>query len=172
MRSFLLPGLALLLAAGCGGGKTIEPTYANVEETVMTSCAISSSCHAGEGAAKARLNFERALTEDGDILGVLVDRPACEYDLMDRVEPGDPESSWLWIKLDPAHADADGNIEFEPDPSFDPDTSSPSVCPLVTGGELSFGTNMPQSIGEPTPLDGPRLRMFREWIEMGAPGPE
>ena len=59
------------------------------------------------------------------------------------IEPGDPDRSWLFIKLTAAH-DADGNVEFTPDESWDPGierrmdgTFPPSECPNVEDGELT-----------------------------------
>ena len=170
----------LTLGFGACGGEPeyFEPTYANIEETVQLTCgASSSSCHGGVR-ANAMMNFERALADGVPLTELLVDVPACEYDLLDRVEPGDPERSWLWIKLTHAHAE-DGRLLFEPDPAWVPGiepradgTYPPSICPNVEDGELTFGYAMPQNIGRPTPLPQNRLDLFREWIEAGAPGPE
>lgn len=168
--------LAVFLAvplAACGDDEevgTIEPTYENVQDTIDTSCTFS-SCHGGGGVGGGMLNLAMAI-DAGDLRTVLVDVPACQYDPMPRVDPGNPENSWLMVKLTGAH-DADGRIQFTPDPAWAAavDTSAPSTCPLVEDGELSFGELMPQSLDEPQPLPEARIEMFRQWIEDGAPGP-
>lgn len=177
----LVPILALASAAGCSDDDPpLEPTYANVERLVVESCATdSSSCHGGRGTGSARLNFGAELDAGRPLTGVLVDVAACEYDLLDRVEPGDPDRSWLMVKL--THEfDADGAIVgFTPDPGWDmggleprPDGTLPaSVCPMTEDGVLTFGTNMPQSIGRPIPLAEREVTLIREWIALGAPGP-
>ena len=178
---FALPSLIALTLplAACGGddgGETIEPTYEKVEQTLMTSCSFSTSCHGGAGSGRAMLNFQTAIAA-GDFREVLVGEAACEYDFMPRVDPGNPENSWLMIKIAGAH-DGDGNLEFTPDPGWDhgltPDAGGdlpPSTCPLTEGGEISFGDVMPLSIGTPMPLSDARIEMFRQWIAAGAPGP-
>ncbi|HJK91518.1 MAG TPA: hypothetical protein RMH85_07120 [Polyangiaceae bacterium LLY-WYZ-15_(1-7)] len=173
--------LSLLIALACVGcgdeGPAIEPTYANVLETVQVSCgAESSSCHGGSTGGGS-LSFEALLAEGRPITEALVNVPSCEYDLLDRVEPGSPEESWLWIKLSQAH-DEEGRILFEPDPAWDPgieprDDGSfpPSRCPNVEDGALTFGYQMPLNAGAPSPLPDDQLRLFHDWIEAGAPGP-
>lgn len=170
----LVASIALCLACE---PETLEPTYANIEETVQITCgSSSSSCH-GSTRGNARLNFEELLVAGAPVTDALVNVPACEYDLMDRVEPGDLENSWLWIKLTQEH-DGTGLLLFEPDPAWDPGieprmdgTYPPSVCPNVDDGELNFGYQMPQNRGRPSPLPSNRLELFREWILAGAPGP-
>jgi len=169
-------GVAGVLTVGCEP-ESLEPTYDNIEETVQITCgSSSSSCHGG-ARGNAQLNFQALLDMGAPVSDALVDVPACEYDLLDRVVPGDPDNSWLWIKLTQAHAD-DGLLLFEPDPSWDPGieprmdgTYPPSICPNVDDGELNFGSLMPQNVGRPSPLPNNRLNLFRDWIEAGAPGP-
>jgi hypothetical protein len=183
-----LPWLAALaLLAGCGDdtsagpsdsgfdagpGPVIDPTYAEVERIVDRSCTFS-ACHGGRSSGVGALNM-KVLIDDGiPITEVLVDVPACQYHLMPRIDPGNPDNSWLWIKLDPASMDDTGAIVFTPDPSFDatqpnPHYDSPN-CPLDPG---DFGLNMPFSDGHPSPLRLNELTAIREWIEMGAPGPD
>lgn len=181
-----LGAAALLLFAGCGDDTAplppIEPTYANVQEMLTNGCAFS-SCHGDctpGGAGAAQLNFAPLLDQGKPLTEALVDVPSCEYYLMPRVDPGNPDNSWLWIKLDPDHDDNQGHIVFTPDPSFDPagDPYPSSNCPLMVGGELSFGRNMPNTgdvftapDNEPSHLKSNQLTALREWIEMGAPGP-
>ncbi|MFW6052106.1 MAG: hypothetical protein ACODAU_13090 [Myxococcota bacterium] len=174
--------IAALALAGCGdgGGSTptdaglepIEPTYENVERIVDNSCTFS-SCHGGSGSGKAQLNMEQLIEAGDPVTEALVDVPACEYHVMPRVDPGNPENSWLWVKLDPENMNEEGEIQFEPDPSFDPEESpySSPNCPLTEEGQVVFGTNMPQQLGDPMPLPANEREAIRQWIEMGAPGP-
>lgn len=170
---------ALLLAfgvgSGCGGGHK-EPTYEDIANLVETTCATSSACHAGEK-GQATLNFGAALEAGTPITELLNGVPACEYDAWPRVDPGNPEGSWIMIKLGGPYSE-DGHIQFDPDPGWDPgltpdaDGNLPqSTCPLTENGELSFGLVMPLNPLAPTPLDPKTVDMIREWIELGAPGP-
>lgn len=200
MRSFrpsfaLVPLMTLLLVTGCGdngdgdadggvdggemdaGFEPIEPTYENVAAILDQTCTFS-SCHGcqTEGeidsctAGKALLNIEEALLTDGDVTRVLNGVPACEYHLMPRVDPGNPSNSWLWMKLNPENMDAEGNIQFTPDPSFDP-ANSPYDSPNCPLGIDDFGANMPLSVNDPSPLPPNQLEAIRQWILNGAPGP-
>jgi hypothetical protein len=182
-RSFrLLVALSLSALVACGGDDDageapdppLEPTYENVAMILQQSCTFSASCHGGTGAAKARLNFERAAAS-GTILDVLLEVPSCEYSAMPRVTPGDPARSWLWIKVD-GETDARGNLLFSPSPDWDagvgrrPDgTLAASTCPLVVDGGISFGMLMP--MGSRRGLSENRRRAIYEWILAGAPGP-
>ena len=169
--------LVLAGLVACGDPAPLEPTYENVRMVVERSCGTDSrSCHGGVR-GNAQLNFRLVLDEGRPITDALVDVPSCEYDLYDRVEPGDPERSWLFIKLSGAHDD-EGNLEFTPDPTWDPGierrtdgTFPPSECPLVEDGELTFGQVMPENRGNPRPLRSREIQLFRDWILAGAPGP-
>ncbi|MFW6197826.1 MAG: hypothetical protein ACOC5B_03090 [Myxococcota bacterium] len=166
-----LIGTTLFSLAGCGDGEgapmdaslpPIDPTYANVEMIMERSC-VFSSCHGGASSGQADLNFDPLLNADEPLTDVLVDVPACQYPLMPRIDPGDPDNSWLWIKMSPDYMAADGTIDFTPDSSFEP-TDAP--C-----SDQGFGINMPFAMGNPSPLKDNELTAIREWIEMGAPAP-
>ena len=175
----LSTSLLAWLALACGDEPiSLEPTYANVERVVRRSCALSSSCHGGSGRGEARLNFQAALRAREPITSVLVGIRACEYDLMPIVDPGNPDNSWLMVKLDGPH-NGDGEIQIDPDPEWNTglepkeDGLLPrSTCPLTTDGALSFGLLMPRSLTRPFPLERGEIEMFREWIRLGAPGPD
>jgi hypothetical protein len=178
------------LAAGCGNGidtagprdaapdsfAPVEATYEGIEALFRRSC-VFNACHGGTGAGAASLNFRTFLDREEPITAAMVGVPACQYDLMPRIDPGDPHNSWLWIKLDPASMDSEGYIVFTPDPSFDPDVQNPHYtsrnCPLGRNpdGSPDFGINMPSQPGHPSPLAPHELEAVRQWIEAGAPGP-
>lgn len=180
MRQKPISALEALLAAvfaalpACGGGGA--PTYEDIAVEVRRSCSAPGACHGGEE-GQAMLNFGAALESDRPVTEILNGVPSCEYDAMPRVSPGDPEGSWLMVKLDGAHSEA-GDLLFEPDPSWEsgleprPDgTLPPSDCPLTEDGELSFGNLMPLNPSVADPLPPAKVDMFREWIALGAPGP-
>jgi hypothetical protein len=88
--------------------------YADVDAIITRSCA-RQVCH-GFMVANAQMDLMMA----AGFRAALVDVPACEYDRMPRVKPGDPEHSWIMIKLDGPvrfrqYADF---IDFEPDPDW------------------------------------------------------
>jgi len=169
--------LLLLPALACGDDAPLEPTYENVAAVIERSCGGSSmSCHGGIR-GNASLNFGIAEGEGSPYTELLVGVESCEYDFMPRVDPGNPENSWLMIKLEGAHSE-NSKLLFEPDPGWDSGLTPrmdgsfpPSTCPLVDEGELSFGYSMPQNVGAPDPLPERELDMIYEWILIGAPGP-
>jgi len=124
---------------------------------IERSCTFSNVCH-GDPAGKADLNFMAAA---GDITTVLNDVPACQYDLMPRVDPGNPDNSWLMVKLDWMH-DAEGVLQFTPADDWMSSATDPDC--------ESFGRIMPLN-AMPTPLPTSEVELFREWIRIGAPGP-
>jgi len=159
-----------------------EPTYENVaklfrgEDTTDAAgrtglCAYASGCHSGSG--KAGLTFRGTVFDDAQVYRALVEDAngavqSCEYHPLRRVEPGDPDKSWLYIKL-AAHANADDQPNViaadDWDPSLSPCSKPPAAFPFP-------GSLMPFSEGEPvTPLEPSELRMVAEWILDGAPGP-
>lgn len=156
-----------------------EPTYENVaklfrgEDTTGSTglCAYASGCHSGSG--KAGLTFRATVFDDAQVYRALVEDAngavqSCEYHPLRRVEPGDPHTSWLYIKL-AAHAAADGQVNVLPaddwDATLSPCSKPPAAFPFP-------GSLMPFSEGEPvTPLEPSELRMVAEWILDGAPGP-
>jgi hypothetical protein len=157
----LLGSMAMASACGEDPKPDAKPDYAAVsailggpeQGAASGSCAFGGTCH-GAGTGKANLNFKGA----ADVAAVLVNVPACENSAMLRVAPGDPDNSWLWIKLT-AEADPTTGLITHP--------GTPSTCAGVTNG---FGTRMPQ-VGGFAKLADDKLAVIREWIEGGAPGP-
>lgn len=146
---------------GSGGGGDVRGTYEDVsvilggpEQAGIGSCA-ASSCHGGDR-ARAELDFK----EGPDLIAVLVDVPACENPAMVRVKPGDPDASWMWVKLTGPITDTNtGMLDYEGTPATD--------CTGVVNG---FGTRMPFQ----APFDGlpeDKLNLIKTWIEDGAKGP-
>ncbi len=182
----LLSVLACVLVSSCGAGPSpvdantdanIDTSHEAVLSIVRTSC-VFSSCHGGPRSGASRLNFQPVVDGTMTLRDVLVDRPSCEYDPMPLVTPGDPDRSWLMLKLDGPHT-PDRAITFTPDESWDPGierrpdgTYPASICPLVSRGEITFGALMPQGSGTEAPVLTPvQLATFRGWILTGAPGP-
>ncbi len=164
--------LVVIASSGCEEGP-LEPTYENVAGIFDSSCSFS-SCHGGTRAAE--LNFVAAREAGVLYTDLLIDVPACEYDRMPLIDPGNPDNSWLYIKVTHAH-DADGYLTFTPADDWDPGiTRNPdtglfprSTCPRTEDGEITFGEIMPD--GSSNGLDERRATAIREWILAGAPGP-
>lgn len=173
--------LASAAAAGCTDEVVphrLEPTYANIEAIVSRSCNFN-RCHGGDRRpAGAEMHFEELIEEGRPITELLVDVPSCEYELMPRIDPGNPDNSWLMIKLEGPY-DEEGYVQFEPAPEWEPDLTEglpgqlrDSICPFVDDGVLSFGLLMPRDVFGPLPLPPEEIALFREWIRLGAPGPD
>jgi hypothetical protein len=178
--------LAAAMTVGCGddaipGDAGLEATVENVDAILQLSCTFSGTCHGDpRGAGQAMLNFATPLetgqpratalfAEDGR------PKPACEYSAMPLVDPGNPDNSWLMVKIDGPHTG--GALMFTPGASWDPgimrdvDGNYPvSECPLVPRpGEIEFGGPMPYSPVAPMPLPPDEIDLIRRWIAAGAP---
>ncbi len=188
MRSLrLLLALVSASLVACGPGPTPEPvdadTDANVDTShaavlaIMTTTCVFSSCHGGPRTGASMLNFQPAVDGTMTLGDILVDQPSCEYSAMPLVTAGNPDQSWLMLKLDGPHMGR--AITFTPDASWDPGivrgptgTYPASICPLVSRGEITFGELMPQGSGPTAPVLTPlQLQTIRGWILSGAPGP-
>jgi hypothetical protein len=141
-----------------------DPTalYQSVEAIVTQSCA-RDVCH-GFMVANAHMDLMR----DG-FRAALVNVPSCEYDRMLRVRPGDPEHSWVMIKLAGAvrfrqYADF---IDYQPDPDWHPSVQECSGS--FDDGSPWFGTRMPPA--NTTMITTDDVEKIRAWIVAGAPGP-
>jgi hypothetical protein len=164
-------GVALaLVLLGCNDGHDGNDAgddgaalYPRVRDILERSCAYE-RCHAG-----ALIGGQLALPRGGDFAAALVSVTACEYDRMARVEPFDPDNSWLWVKLtadfrDPEDPVLPFYIHFEPEPGWDPDVRG---CPdRADDGTPLFGQRMPLTAPNMLPED--ELAVIREWIARGA----
>jgi hypothetical protein len=169
MKQFNKHGALLLLAlawtSACGddGGEKATPPATNEEVAALLgagpggtgSCSVA-SCHGS--AAEAELD----ITKTANLRELFVGVPACEAPGFDLVEPGDPERSWLWIKLTGEREDGTTG-ELKADPSW----GEPNPDCKDAGG---FGWRMPRVA--PFELKQSDLDKIRSWIEAGAPGPD
>lgn len=171
-KQTLLVGLISTFAAvstGCGGDEaapadTRNPYYVAAERA-FRGCTFG-ECHAagGVGDLASRMPLGEAIAA-GDFRAALVNVPACEYGVMDRVEPGDPDNSWIMVKLTANYVMSgaeEGRLIFTPDPSW----SEADKCNQAIPG---FGNRMPDTA--PFMLAAGPLNDIRTWIQMGAPGP-
>jgi hypothetical protein len=168
------PLFALLLAAACGSESLPQPfgsatdagrpaSYARVVDILQRSCSYV-RCHDGP-----LIGGALRLAHDGDYAAVLIGVPACEYERMARVQPGDPEHSWLMVKLTAAYRSASdpyaNYIEFAPEAGWDPERRG---CKDRTdAGQPLFGQRMP--LTAPNMLPEAELESIRQWILEGAP---
>jgi hypothetical protein len=94
---------AIVLTAGCGTVKSpTEPppptggpafTFSRIQAEIFTPTCAKAGCHAAAAASGGMV------LEAGRSYGEIVDRPSTEHGSFDRVEPGDPERSYLIKKL-------------------------------------------------------------------------
>lgn len=136
-------------------------SYLAAESVIRTSCAFI-RCHGGDVQGGAGLWFGQTTS----IRGPLVNVPACEYDTMMRVKPGDVANSWIMVKLGAPQDPQTHFISFAPDASWT-SNSCPGLIPTDGGGE--FGYRMPET--GMYQLDSDSLAKLVAWIEAGAPGP-
>jgi hypothetical protein len=96
--------LAALLLAGCGTVKSpTEPstptgggtafTFAQIQAQIFTPVCAKAGCHAA-GSSPSGL-----VLEAGQSYGNLVGRPAAENSSLSRVAPGNPDASYIILKL-------------------------------------------------------------------------
>ena len=101
------PGLAATLAAGalaaCAPAPLVGPEQpggvqasglSDIQERIFTSRCATSACHSGNPPANAPLSLDPGLAWS-QLVGV----PSVQLPSMNLVEPGDPERSYLVLKL-------------------------------------------------------------------------
>ena len=152
------------LASACSSEVSDErgaALSAQVHELIERSCA-KQVCH-GEMVSNAYLDFMA-----GDLRDVLVNVPACEYDRMPRVSPGDPDHSWIMIKLAGPQRFVQylDFIDFDPGANWQP--ARPECGGRLPDGGRWFGTRMPP-VDTTQPLSADEIVIVRRWIEAGAP---
>ena len=96
--------VALLAIAGCDepaqeddGG--LAPTLSSLQDEVFTSSCALSSCHS-TSTLSGQLVLEPGMSH-GELLGVTAVQPEAAAEGLVLVQPGDPDASFLWIKLQP-----------------------------------------------------------------------
>lgn len=125
----------------------------------MNSCGAGASpCH-GTNPAGQGLDFG-ALVESGTLWQAMAGVPSCQYDAMPLVSPGDPDQSWLMVKLT-APTGPEGRLDFAPALDWEP---MPGSCAVAVAGRYDFGTRMPE-IGS---LSDDEIETIRAWIIAGA----
>ena len=96
-----LPAVLLLLSA-CG----LPPTLSSIQDAVFTPSCATNGCHDSKTAIGA-LDLEK-----GKSFGQLVNQPAqnvgAQDDQLLRVKPGDPDHSFLVLKIEPHLPVSDG----------------------------------------------------------------
>jgi hypothetical protein len=158
--------LAFAFVLGCAGAAEGErdagTLYPRVQAIFEQSCAFQ-RCHAGP-----LIGGGLALGPGTDYVAALVSVPACEYERMARVEPFDPEQSWLMVKLTADYRGPDDPlafyIHFEPDPDWDPEVRG--CRDRADDGTPLFGQRMP--LTAPNMLEQDELEVIRAWITSGA----
>jgi hypothetical protein len=147
MRAWFCVAAAAWCLAGCPNVPPPDagpPTYREVQRLFTNSCAFGMSCHTTDGRGNG-LDLSDPASHRA-----LVNQPSMEVPSMMLVAPGHPEQSFLMFKLDGTMSQiAECRV-----------VADPPVC----------GTQMPMVAGQTIP-EATRNRI-REWIRIGAPGPE
>lgn len=141
---------------GCYDYCSFTPTgnisFADDVMPIFEASCNSTNCHGSPSTPDADLYLGSASGNDEDtileVYGELVNVDGFNALGMFRVKPGDPENSWLMVKLDG-------------------DMSCPRAAPFCAG---SCGQRMPRGAGA-MPLPDSELNIIRSWIANGAPSP-
>jgi hypothetical protein len=172
VRTLLFACLLLAACEGGGGGDDAGPidaghadpkSYQAVREILAHGCTYE-RCHSG-----VPIGGNLDLTPGIDYAGSMVGVPSCEYPKYLRVAPGDPEHSWIMIKLTsqvrPRDDELADYILFEPEPGWD---ESKRICrDHARDGTPLFGQRMP--LTAPNMLPQKDIEIIRDWIADGAP---
>ncbi len=130
--------VAAFALAHCSGP---PPPYAEVQAIFSRSCTVGMSCH-GTAGVHGDLDLSPGLS-----FAALVRQPSVLLPRVQRVNPGDPDGSWLIVKIE-------GTMSRYRECQQMPDACGTRM-PMVGGAALS-------------PED---LSTLRRWIAGGAPGP-
>ena len=103
-----------------------EPTFAGVQAFFRRRCAAGSACHGDGGQGMLTL-------QGASLHGALVGRRAAEFPALPRVEPGHPERSFLWLKIDGCFTQLPGCS----DPAGPCGRQMPTPSPISEGFALS-----------------------------------
>lgn len=105
-----------------GTEEQLEPTWGNVFDLLSYRC----GCHDAE----QREGDLYDLTDPGVAWDVLVDVPSDAVPSMDRVEPGDPEASYMVLKIEDRHREVGGDGYRMPPTGF---ALTPTKIAMVRG---------------------------------------
>jgi len=133
------PDSGAVIAPDGGGDTRPEATFAWISENVLASRCVA--CHDAGEIPRAMLPLNPELAYDA-----LVNRSSIEVVELDRVEPGDPDASYLFRKITGTHA---------------------SVCEEHGLPTSSCWSAMPPPAVAPR-LSEDAIEAVREWIEAGA----
>jgi len=125
--------------------------------TMVPGSCNASSCHDSAGPPRAGLMLQ-GMTD----LSTLVGMPSCEVPTIPLVTAGQPEQSWLWLKVWGASVDLSGIL------TEDPAWGTIQACGQDPGA--TFGVRMPKGIGMGS-VSMERLVQICDWIQAGATGP-
>jgi putative endonuclease len=131
-------GAALLAAAACGGDVPKPVGFAQINAQVLQpSCAAFSSCHSAAGRRNAG-NLDMSSNPYAALVGVDADNLKAQSEGKKRVDPGNLDNSFLWVKLN---------------------------LTMATDRKTGYGEPMPYASER---LPKPQLDGIREWILAGA----
>lgn len=119
---------------------TVAPTFANVRSFFMRRCAAGSACHGNGGQGDLTL-LGPALYDD------LVRHPSAAFPALPRVEPGNLDRSFLWLKVSGCFTQLPGCRN----PGGTCGDPMPTLSPISEGFALS------------------EAAVMRAWIAAGAP---
>jgi hypothetical protein len=100
------------LAVACGDSSgdddgtdatPVDATLSSIQSAVFTPTCAMSGCHTGSSASE-ELDMSAGMTY-ADTVGV----PAVQLPSMSLIDPGSPDTSYLWLKLVNQHGDAGGS---------------------------------------------------------------
>lgn len=116
IKSTLLFSLGLLLLTGCGSSSTttsssstddtssgLEATLSSIQENIFTPTCAVSGCHSSASAS------EQLSLADGEAFDNLVNVDAAQVSSLKRVDPSDPDNSYVIHKLEGTHTSAGGS---------------------------------------------------------------